>query len=61
MGVHEKNAASLEVYGDVSGPLLDMIVFTFVYVETLRVKRETEAALASGTSGSSAGVAAAVI
>jgi hypothetical protein len=40
MGIHDKTQASLEIYGEVSEPLLDMIVITFVYMETIRAQRE---------------------
>ena len=40
MGVHDKTVASLDIFGDLSEPLLDMIVVTFVYMETARAKRE---------------------
>lgn len=40
LGIHGKTQASLEVFGQISEPLLDMIVITFVYMETIRAQRE---------------------
>jgi hypothetical protein len=43
MGMGQKSQACLEIFGDVSEPVLDMIVVTFIYMETTRAKRSKEA------------------
>ncbi|KAH6901959.1 hypothetical protein BKA70DRAFT_1157550 [Coprinopsis sp. MPI-PUGE-AT-0042] len=53
MGIHDKSQASLEIYGQVSEPLLDMILVTFVYMETIRAQRERSTA-ASGAASAQA-------
>ncbi|KAH6901955.1 hypothetical protein BKA70DRAFT_1405292 [Coprinopsis sp. MPI-PUGE-AT-0042] len=42
LATREKTPASLEIFGGVSEDLLDMILSTFVYMETTRAKRSKE-------------------
>lgn len=47
LGIHEKTRASLEVFGEVSEAVLDMIMITFIYMEATRKQRERAATKAS--------------
>lgn len=58
MGIHDKTPASLEIFGEVSEELLDMILVTSVYIERTRAQRERDAVpSASATSASSSAAA----
>ncbi|KAH6901958.1 hypothetical protein BKA70DRAFT_677471 [Coprinopsis sp. MPI-PUGE-AT-0042] len=40
LGIHDKTLASLEIFGEVSEAVLDMILVTFIYMEVVRKARE---------------------
>ncbi|KAH6901957.1 hypothetical protein BKA70DRAFT_677463 [Coprinopsis sp. MPI-PUGE-AT-0042] len=58
MGIHDQSQASLEIMGEVSEELLDMIVITFVYMETTRAQRELATAQAGAANAGSSTIAA---
>ena len=54
MGLRDKTEASLEIFGQVPEAVMDMILVTFVYIETTRADRDKAAGEATVEAASAA-------